>query len=75
MYFLAAVTAAAISLVIWIIGARWIALSILWFEGRSPQLAGSRAARAGEATACAILFLLCTALAFWIARVLWLEWR
>jgi hypothetical protein len=34
---------------------------------------GSRQLRAAEAVACGALFLACLAIAFWLARVVWIQ--
>ena len=67
MYLLAAIAGLAVGFVAWLFASHWIAASISWMEDRRPELVGSRQLRTAEAVACAVLFLGCLALAFWLA--------
>ncbi len=73
MYLLAASAGLAAGLIAWLIASHWIAASIAWVEDRRPELVGSRQLRAAEAVACGALFLACLALAFWLARLIWIQ--
>jgi hypothetical protein len=52
-----------------------IETSIEWVEEHRPELVGSKRLRLGEAIACGALVLASFALAFWIARLLWLQMK
>ncbi len=73
MYFLAVIVALAIGVVVWLLASHWIATYIAWVEDRRPALVGSKQLRAIEAVACGALFLVCLALASWIARLIWIQ--
>lgn len=73
MYLLAAIAGLAAGVIAWLIASHWIAVSIAWAEDRRPEMIGSRQLRAAEALACGALFLACLALAFWLARVIWIQ--
>jgi hypothetical protein len=46
---------------------------VLWFEKRRPDLTGTAGVRAFEAVACALLVIMCLALAFGVARFMWVR--
>jgi len=69
-YVVAGFVGVLIAFVIWFIGARWVAASVLWTESRFPRLVGSRRLRLSEIIACGLLVLACFAIAFWVARML-----
>lgn len=73
MYLLAAIAGLTAGVIAWLIASHWIAVSIAWAEDRRPEMIGSRQLRAAEALACGALFLACLALAFWLARVIWIQ--
>jgi hypothetical protein len=73
MFFLAVIVALAIGVVVWLLASHWIATYIAWVEDRRPALVGSKQLRAIEAVACGTLFLVCLALASWIARLIWIQ--
>jgi ABC-type phosphate transport system permease subunit len=70
LYFLAAIPAVIIGIVVWFLASPAIAASIEWVENRRPDLVGSKQLRVGEAVACGALVLATFALAFWIVRLL-----
>ncbi len=67
LYFIAIFTGLAVGTLAWVFGSHWIATSITRAETNQPHLFGSRRLRAGEVIACGLLFLVCLAIAFWIA--------
>ncbi len=73
MYLLADLAGFTVGVVIWFLASHGIAASIAWVEDIRPELVGSRQLRVAEVTACGALFLMCAVLAFWIARLLWLQ--
>ena len=73
MYFLAVITGLTAGVTAWLIASHWIAVSIAWAEDRRPEMIGSRQLRAAEAVACGALFVFCLAIAFWLARVIWIQ--
>jgi len=70
MYVLAAIAGLTAGTIVWFLASHWIASSINWVEDHRPELVGSTRLRVAEAAACAALFLICLALAFWIIRML-----
>jgi hypothetical protein len=75
VYFLAAIPALIIGIIVWFLASHWIEASIEWVENRRPDLVGSTQLRVGEAVACGVLVLATFALAFWIMRLLWIQMR
>jgi hypothetical protein len=75
LYVLAAIAGLTVGIIVWFLSSHWIASSLNWVEDRRPELIGSTRLRVGQAVACGALVLACSALAFWIARVLWLQMR
>ena len=75
LYVLAAIAGLTVGIIVWFLSSHWLASSLNWVEDRHPELIGSARLRVGEAVACGALVLACSALAFWIARVLWLQIR
>ena len=75
MYFLAVIAGLTVGIIVWFFASHWIASSITWVEDRRPEMVGSKQLRIGEAVACGALVLACVALAFWIARLLWVQAR
>lgn len=75
MYVLAVIAGLVVGVTVWFLASHWIASSITWVEDRRPELAGSKSLRVGEAVACGVLVLATFALAFWIARLLWVQVR
>jgi hypothetical protein len=73
MHFLAGIAGLTIGFIVWFAASHWIATSIAWAEDRRPELAGTRQLRIVEAAMCGVLFLACLGLAFWIARMLWMQ--
>lgn len=75
MYFLATIAGLTIAIIVWFLASHWIETSLAWVEDHRPELVGSRRLRVGEAVACGALVLASFALAFWIARLLWLQMK
>jgi hypothetical protein len=75
VYFLATIAGLTIAVIVWFLASHWIETSIEWVEDHRPELAGSKRLRVGEAVACGALVLASFALAFWIARLLWLQMK
>ena len=75
MYFLATIAGLTIAVIVWFLASQWIETSIEWVEDHRPELVGSKRLRVGEAVACGALVLASFALAFWIARLLWLQMK
>jgi ABC-type phosphate transport system permease subunit len=75
LYFLAAIPALIIGIIVWFLASHWIAASIEWVENRRPDLVGSKQLRVGEAVICGGLVLATFALAFWIMRLLWTQMK
>ncbi len=73
MYFLATIAGLAIAVIVWFLASHWIAMSMAWVEDRRPELVGSTTLRVGEVIVCGALVVATFALAFWIARLLWLQ--
>jgi len=73
VYLLAGLAGFAVGFAIWFFASHGIAASIAWVEDNRPDLVGSRRLRIVEVTACGALFLMSAALAFLIARLLWLQ--
>ena len=73
VYLLAGLAGFGAGVVIWVFASHGIAASIAWVEDNRPELVGSRRLRIAEVTVCGALFLTSAALAFWIARLLWLQ--
>jgi hypothetical protein len=73
VYLLAGLAGFGVGVVVWFFASHGIAASIAWVEDNRPELVGSRRLRIAEVTACGALFLTSAALAFLIARMLWLQ--
>lgn len=70
IYVIAVILGLFIAFILWFIGARWIAASIVWVESRYPHLLGTRAMRVSEIIASGLLVAACFAIAFWLAWLL-----
>lgn|GEM_PF-1105826 len=75
LYFVTAIAGFVIGFIVWFMLSYVLARSIMWIEARHPQLVGSKGMRVSEIIACGVIVLGCLALAFWIARLLWLEMK
>jgi hypothetical protein len=73
LYFLAIIVGVTTAVIVWFLASHWIATSMAWVEDHRPQLVGSKTLRVGEVIVCGALVLASFALAFWIARLLWLQ--
>jgi hypothetical protein len=73
LYFVTGLVGFVIGFIVWFMLSYLLARSIMWIEARHPQLVGSKGMRVSEIIVCGVIVLGCLALAFWIARALWLE--
>jgi hypothetical protein len=73
LYFLATIAGLTAGTIVWFAASHWIASFMGWAEVRRPELVGSKRLRVAEAVVCGGLFVACLALAFWIARLLWIQ--
>ena len=54
----------------WFAASHWLASSIIWVEGRYPNLIGSKGLRVYESVVCGLLVLACFAVAVFITLML-----
>lgn len=73
MHIVAGIAGLTVGFIVWVTASHWIAASMAWVEDRQPELAGSRPLRVAEAFVCGLLFVGCLGLAFWIARMIWIQ--
>jgi len=73
LFLLSGIIGLGVGFVVWLVASHWVAVYIAGVEDRQPALVGSKQLRAREAVICSALFLACLALAFWIARLVWIQ--
>jgi hypothetical protein len=73
LFLLSGIIGLGVGFVVWLLASHWVAVYIAGVEDRQPALVGSKQLRAREAAICGALFLACLALAFWIARLVWIQ--
>jgi len=73
LFLLSGIIGLGVGFVIWLVASHWVAAYIAGVEDRQPALVGSKQLRAMEAIICGALFLACLTLAFWIARLVWIQ--
>jgi len=73
LFLLGGIIGLTVGFVVWLVASHWVAVYIAGVEDRQPALVGSKQLRVMEAVICGALFLACLALAFWIARLVWVQ--
>lgn len=75
MLILAVLCGFGIGIVAWFLMSHWVALWLNHVEDDNPKMVQSRTLRVYEFLACGVVFVGCLALALWLSRLFWLQWK